>query len=70
MSRNLRTFRQIDLTRAIKGARDAGVNVARAQIAADGAITIIIGESGDVNTEIELTPEDELERWRKKKNAG
>jgi hypothetical protein len=70
MPRSLRTFRQTDLTRAIKGARNAGVNVARAEIARDGRIVIVIGESGEVNTEIDLTPDDELKRWRRKKNAG
>ena len=70
MSRCQSKFRQGDLTRAIKGARNAGVEVARAEIAKDGKIIIVIGEAGGVNAEIELTPDDELERWRKKKNAG
>ena len=69
MSRRLSKFRQTDLTRAIKGARNAGVKVARAEIAKDGKIIIIIGETGGVNAEIELTPDDELQRWRKTKNA-
>ena len=69
MSRSSTSFRQTDLTRAIKGARNAGVNVARAEIGRDGKIVIIIGESGGVNTEVHLTPDDELERWRQKKNA-
>jgi hypothetical protein len=70
MSRSLSTFRQTDLTRAIKGARNAGVKVARAEIAKDGKIIIIIDEAGGVAADIALTPDDELERWRRKKNAG
>ncbi len=69
MSRSPSTFRQTDLTRAIKAARNAGVEVARAEIAKDGKIIIIIGETAGSSTDIESTPDDELERWRKKKNA-
>jgi hypothetical protein len=69
MSRSSTSFRQTDLTRAIKGARNAGVNVARAEIGREGKIVIVIGESSGVNTEVNLTPDDELERWRQKKNA-
>ena len=69
MSRSPSTFRQTDLTRAIKAARNAGVEVARAKIAKDGKIIIIIGETTGSSADIELTPDDELERWRKKKNA-
>jgi hypothetical protein len=70
MPRSPSTFRQTDLTRAIKAARNAGVGVARAEIAKDGKIIIIIGETCEANADIELTPDDELERWRKKKNEG
>ncbi len=69
MSRSPSTFRQADLTRAIKAARNAGVEVARAEIAKDGKIIIVIGETGGASADIELTPDDELERWRKKKSA-
>ena len=69
MPRGPSTFRQTDLTRAIKAARNAGVDVTRAEIAKDGKIVIIIGETCAANADIELTPDDELERWRKKKNA-
>jgi hypothetical protein len=69
MPRSMSTFRQTDLTRAIKAARNAGVGVVRAEIAKDGKIIIVIGEACGANADIELTPDDELERWRKKKNA-
>jgi len=70
MSRSRSTFRQTDLTRAIKAARNAGVEVARAEIAKDGKIIIIIGETAGSNTDIESTADDELDCWRKRKNAG
>jgi len=69
MPRSPSTFRQTDLTRAIKAARNAGVGVTRAEIAKDGKIVIIISKAGGANADVELTPDDELERWRKKKNA-
>jgi hypothetical protein len=69
MPRSPSTFRQTDLTRAIKAARNAGVGVTRAEIAKDGKITITIGRTSGENADVELTPDDELERWRKKRNA-
>jgi hypothetical protein len=50
--------------------RNAGVDVARAEIAKDGRIIIVVGEASNVSSSAELTPDDELERWRTKKNAG
>lgn len=70
MSRGPTTFRQSDLTRAIRGARNAGVQVSRAEIGKDGKIIIVVGEASNVSSNAELTPDDELERWRSKKNAS
>jgi hypothetical protein len=70
MSRSTSTFRQSDLTRAIRGVRNAGVDVARAEIAKDGKIIIVVGEVGNASSNVELTPDDALERWRNKKNAS
>jgi len=70
VSRRSTSFRQTDLTRAIKGARNAGVKVTRAEIASDGRIVIVIGESSEVDTKIDSTPDDALEKWRRTKNAG
>ncbi len=70
MPRGPSTFRQADLTRAIKGARDAGVEVTRAEIAKDGKIIIVMGKIGEVDAVAELTPDDELEHWRSKKNES
>jgi hypothetical protein len=69
MPRSPGTFRQTDLTRAIKAARNAGVGVTRVEIAKDGKIIIVTDEVCGADADIELTPDGELERWRKKKNA-
>lgn len=69
MSRGPSTFRQNDLTRAIRGARKAGVNVTRAEIGKDGTIILVVGKSDHVSSSPESTPDDELELWRRKKNA-
>jgi hypothetical protein len=45
MSRGPHTFKQADLTRAIKGARAAGINVARIEIGKDGKIVILPTQS-------------------------
>jgi hypothetical protein len=70
MSRSPSAFRQTDLTRALRAARNAGVEVTRAEIEKDGRIIIVIGEPAGSSTDVELTPDRELERWRKKKDAG
>jgi hypothetical protein len=70
MSRGPTTFRQSDLTRAIRGARNAGVQVSRAEIGKDGKIIIVVGEASNVSSNAQLTPDDELERWKSKKNAS
>ena len=44
MSRGTQLFKQSDLTRALKAAKAAGVEVARIEIAKDGTIAIDIGE--------------------------
>lgn len=43
MSRNAQTFRQSDLTRALKAAKAAGVDMARARIIRGGEIVIDFG---------------------------
>jgi hypothetical protein len=46
VSRAPATFRQSDLTRAIKGARAAGIDVARIEIGNDGKIVILPTQPG------------------------
>ncbi|HTG52752.1 MAG TPA: hypothetical protein VMA33_07830 [Candidatus Tectomicrobia bacterium] len=58
------------MTRAIRGARNAGVQVSRAEIGKDGKIIIVVGEASNVSSNAELTPDDELKRWRSKNNAS
>jgi hypothetical protein len=50
MARGTLTFKQSDLTRALKGARAAGLEVARVRISKDGAIEMDAGKplSGEV----------------------
>lgn len=43
MSRGAATFKQSDLTRALKAARDAGVTIARVEIDKAGKIVVIAG---------------------------
>jgi hypothetical protein len=43
MSRAPSTFRQSDITRAIRGARAAGVDKVRVEITKDGKLIIITG---------------------------
>jgi hypothetical protein len=45
MSRTPSTFRQADVTRVVKAARAAAVDVARIEIAKDGRIVIVTGKA-------------------------
>jgi hypothetical protein len=44
-SRRRSTFRQADVTHAIKGALSAGMNIGRVEIAPDGRITVMVGNA-------------------------
>ena len=58
MVRGPGTFKQRDLTRALKGAKAAGIDVARIKIAKDGSIEIDTGKppenEAECNEEIKL----------------
>jgi hypothetical protein len=58
------TFRQIDVTRALKGARKAGVDVARVEIDRDGKITVVAGKQSEPNADDALSS-DTAENLRK-----
>jgi hypothetical protein len=51
MSRKASTFRQTDITRAVKAVVAAGVEVARIKIAKDGSIEIDAGKPVEIDDE-------------------
>jgi hypothetical protein len=52
MARAPYTFRQLDVTRAIKATKAAGVDIARIEIARDGKIVIITAPEAAVQVEV------------------
>ena len=60
MSRAPSTFRQSDITRAIRAARKAGVENVRDEIAKDGRIVIVTGGAQPVQDDLDR----ELEQFR------
>ncbi len=58
MSRRPCIFRQTDLTRALKGARAAGMEIGRIEINKDGVITILPGKPLDPTS-----PDPESNEW-------
>jgi len=63
MSRGPAKFKQADLTRAVKAARAAGLDVARTEIMPDGTIRLI--HQAEVTSVVE-SPFDE---WKAKRDA-
>ena len=52
MSRGTQTFRQADLTKALKGAAAAGIDVGRVEIDKAGKIVVVAaGKSAEANPE-------------------
>ena len=47
MGRGRCTFKLVDLTRAIKAVKKAGVDVARAEVARDGKIVLVLQKDGE-----------------------
>ena len=45
MARAPSTFRQVDVTRAVKAVRSAGVDIVRVELAKDGRIVIVTAEA-------------------------
>jgi hypothetical protein len=56
MARAPSTFRQADVTKAVKAVRMAGVDIARVEVATDGRIVIF------TTAEAQAAVEDELDR--------
>jgi hypothetical protein len=59
MARGAQTFRQADITRAIKAAVRAGVPVARVEVSPEGRIIVIAGKP----REEEQNPTTEANEW-------
>ena len=57
MSRRPCTFRQTDVTRALRAAKAAGVDVQRFEIDRDGKIVVVAGKPGVTDT-----PRDDLDQ--------
>lgn len=51
------TFKEIDLTRALRAAKKAGADVVRAEVARDGKIVLVLNRDSDV------TPSSEHNEW-------
>jgi hypothetical protein len=66
------SFKKADVTRAVSAVRKAGIEVARIEVDTKaGKVVIIAGKpAGESNESVGSTADDELERWRKKKNAN
>ena len=61
------TFRQRDVTAALKAAIAAGVSVRGVKISAEGDIEVVIG---NLQGQDLMTADAELERWRKQRGAS
>ena len=57
------TFKEVDLTRALRAAKKAGVNVARAEVARDGKIVLVLNRNG------EALPNSECNEWDEEANG-
>ena len=55
------TFKKVDLVRALKAAKKAGVDVARAEVARDGKIILVLNRGGEAQPNIERNEWDEEE---------
>jgi hypothetical protein len=54
------TFREVDLTRALRAAKKAGADVARAEVARDGKIVLVLKSDGEVRSISERNEWDEI----------
>ena len=60
MGRGRCTFREADLTRALRAAKKAGADVARAEIARDGKIVLVLNKAGEAPSRSERNEWDEI----------
>jgi hypothetical protein len=47
MGRRRCTFKEVDLTRALRAAKKAGADVTRAEVAKDGRIVLVLKKEGE-----------------------
>jgi hypothetical protein len=62
MTRRPSTFRQADVSRAVKAAQTAGLTIGKVEVAPDGTIRVIVANAP------ELSPANPFDQW-KSKNA-
>jgi hypothetical protein len=67
MARGPCTFRQRDLTRAVKGVRAAGLQVAGVKINPQGEIEVVTG--GEIAQDSAEGPANEVESWFRKQQG-
>jgi hypothetical protein len=53
------TFREIDLVRALRAAKKAGIGIVRAEVARDGRIVLVLSKEGEALTNCERNEWDE-----------
>jgi hypothetical protein len=54
------TFREVDLTRALRAAKKAGADVARAEVARDGKIVLVLKNNVEARSTSERNEWDEI----------
>lgn len=54
------TFKEIDLVRALRAAKKAGVDVARAEVAKDGKIVLVLNEADKATADTKRNEWDEV----------
>ena len=53
------TFKEVDLTRALRAAKKAGADVARAEVARDGKIILVLNKNDETRRNSERNEWDE-----------
>ena len=54
------TFKEVDLTRALRAAKKAGAEVVRAEVARDGRIVLVLKKEGEAQCISERNEWDEI----------
>jgi hypothetical protein len=58
-----RSFKQVDVKRAVKGALAAGLSVGRVEVAPDGMIVVVAGEGAPADAS------NDFDRWKAETHA-